>query len=343
MKAAYVYPISARDRGSDSRNPYIDDFVASVGENIRILNRDQPSEIGIFGVIGFLRRTDYIFLNWVENVPELRGGLAQALFVRVLLRLKTIMGIKIVWTMHNKISHSGKHLWAKKALFRDLLTYADHILVHAEEGIAFAESIAPGVSKKMLHIAHPVKDRRLSTPHEKTYDVLIWGTISPYKGVDAFLQYLISNSFSDRFRLHVAGEISSESYAREIRQYCQGTITLDERALGAAELSKLVQKSSVVLFTYTNASVLSSGALMDSIGYGARVIGPSIGAFRDLGSLGIISTYETFDDLMDKLEFYCGSQKSQLSNSNLDKFLVENSWEAFAETLLNALGNPTLP
>ena len=42
--------------------------------------------------------------------------------------------------------------------------------------------------------------------------------------------------------------------------------------------------SKSVLFTYAEGSVLSSGALMESLAYGLNVVAPNVGAFKDVMS-----------------------------------------------------------
>jgi hypothetical protein len=68
---------------------------------------------------------------------------------------------------------------------------------------------------------------------------------------------------------------------------------------------------------------------MDSIGFGANVLGPDVGAFSDLALEGIITVYKGQDDLIsiiDKLLQLIAADPIK----NLDAFLQENSWDNYA-------------
>ena len=69
---------------------------------------------------------------------------------------------------------------------------------------------------------------------------------------------------------------------------------------------------------------------MDSLGFGAKVIGPHVGAFADLAEDKIIKTFTAFDEI-DALLSHAGETGRNSEEVNLEKFLKENSWEQFAE------------
>jgi hypothetical protein len=71
---------------------------------------------------------------------------------------------------------------------------------------------------------------------------------------------------------------------------------------------------------------------MDSIGFGARVIGPDVGAFTDLAKEGIIKTYADTNELFAVLDEELS--KPVVHNSGqMNDFLQANSWSSFAENL----------
>ena len=67
------------------------------------------------------------------------------------------------------------------------------ILTHSEEGITFGEENYPEYAHKIKYLIHPLKEI-IQVKEEKTkkYDLLIWGSIYPYKGVVDFLSFLKS-------------------------------------------------------------------------------------------------------------------------------------------------------
>ena len=332
---AYLYPLTKR-LTTGVYNPYIDKFMDSTGSDIHYVNRAHPSNSGIFNLLGFLPYIDKVFLNWAEDIPEKTGGIMQSLFLLFLLKFRRLLGIKVVWTMHNKFSHSSKKLVLKKRLFKALLNRSDFILTHSKEGLSFAESILPGSSSKFFYYPHPVVPRKRHTSRPKKYDVLIWGTIAPYKGIDSFLAYMKEKNLLDKYRILITGKILSSEFHESIKIYEREKIKIENRFISNEELGELIGQSRIVLFTYSGSSVLSSGVLADSISYHASVLGPNVGAFAEMGEMGIIKTYDHFDQLVEILE-RIRENGNIPDHVKLEEFIHSHTWDHFGEALTNAM------
>jgi hypothetical protein len=76
---------------------------------------------------------------------------------------------------------------------------------------------------------------------------------------------------------------------------------------------------------------------MDSLGYGANIVGPDAGAFKDLRKENLIETFTGFDDLINKIDRQLASDGFNSSNHLTANFLNENSWDKFAEKLYHIL------
>ena len=87
------------------------------------------------------------------------------------------------------------------------------------------------------------------------------------------------------------------------------------------------------MFTYKGKSVLSSAALMYSLGHGANIIGPNVGAFRDLKEFNLINTYESYDDLLKKVQI----NENRVDLNKLNKFIEDNSWKNFTYNIYQIL------
>ncbi len=332
---AYLYPVTSR-LTTGVYNPYLDHFMDSTGYFINYLNRQQPSKSGILNIFRFLYRIDILFLNWAENIPDKKGGLIQSIFLLMLLRLKSVFGIKIIWTLHNKISHSPEKLFLKRKLFTALLKKSDFIITHSKEGILFAESLLPDSGRKIFCFPHPVVPKKNYNQKVKNYDILIWGTIAPYKGIDSFLAFLKKNDLLERYRILISGKILSPEFHEVIKKYERSNITIENRFISDKELGEFIGASRAVLFTYSRNSVLSSGALTDSLSYGASVIGPNIGAFSDMRELGIIQTYDDFDQLPDIMQ-NIGLSYNKNEDEKLQEFIRSHTWDRFSKALCNKM------
>lgn len=327
---AYIYPITNRLK-TGIYNPYLDNFIRSSENSFYFLNKEYPSDTGIFNLLRFIFKTDVIFLNWIENLPEKKGGFLQTVFFLALLRVSKLFGIKIVWTIHNKISHSSKHLFFKQLIFSEMLKRSDIIISHSKEGVRFAETLCPGVSQRIFYFPHPVIPvNGFSKTKNIEYDILIWGTLAPYKGIDSFLEFLQQNNSLQKYRILIAGRAVSDKFYKKIQKYASHNITIKDQFVDHEELSKLIHSSRIVLFTYSGNSVLSSGALMDSVANRALVIGPSRGAFAEMGSLGIIKTYNDFNDLLEILNSP-DELEMNISKDKINHFIHSHTWQQFSE------------
>jgi len=75
---------------------------------------------------------------------------------------------------------------------------------------------------------------------------------------------------------------------------------------------------------------------MDSLGYGATIIGPKVGAFADLEKLGIVTTYRSFEDLPNLLENELKTNDSRHKKA-LQTFLEQNTWSKYADHVAHLL------
>ena len=327
---AYIYPNSARLK-TGVYNPYLDNFTRFNGE-IHFLNAEKPSNTGIFDLVRYFRRADIIFLNWFENVPEKKFGIAQALFFFLLIPYFKISGKKIIWTLHNKLSHSRKHRFLKKRIFRGLMLYSDLIITHCTEGENFVKKYLPGKKKEVLVFPHPVAEinKDFIKPGNKKFDILIWGTLAPYKGVDKFLRLLKIKNLSDKFTIVIAGKVVDENYRTVLQAEITDKVIHHDRFLEEDELKHLVSESRITLFPYANDSVLSSGALMDSLSWGGNIIGPDKGAFADLRKEGLINTFRNYDELLQLLD----DLPENTDHAGIITYLEKITWKAFSSALL---------
>lgn len=234
--------------------------------------------------------------------------------------------------MHNKLSHTRQHERLKKKIFNRLIKKSDYIITHSSEGIDYIGGIEPRSKDSIHYWPHPVKDRRKKSSGEYKIDILIWGTLAPYKGILEFLQIVHQLNLEHKYRIFIVGKSSSKGYLESLSKFTNESIIIKDDFLDDNALQALICNSKTVLFTYAKSSILSSGALMDSIGFGARVIGPDVGAFTDLAKEGIIKTYADTNELFAVLDEELS--KPVVHNSGqMNDFLQANSWSSFAENL----------
>ena len=330
----YIYPITARFEEKYD-NPYIKDMTASLENFFVCVNKDKPSKVGIFNLCIYFFKTNLFHLNWIEDLPDKKGGFIQSLFFVVFLFLAKISNKKIIWTAHNKISHHKNHHKLKNFLIKLLARHSDYIITHSHEGVQFVNSLNGNPKKDPVHyIPHPIKPNILHSTDSPKYDLIIWGNIRPYKGIDLFLDYLAKQGLLEKYNILIVGKIDDPDYEKELQSYQSKTISILNQFVDNEKLQELIKESSIILFTYQKEYVLSSGALTDSVAYGKKVIGPDIGAFKDLKEAGLIHTYKNFDDLL-KLIDKLLNQNNQIDSANLNQYFANNSWSNYGKKLHN--------
>lgn len=324
--SAYIYPSEYRNDGKP--NIYIRNFVESCKEYCDFVNKNLMPHAGFFDILKFRNKIDILFLNWPEEVPERKGGLLQACFYIALVWYLKFKGVVVVWTLHNKVSHVVGKAKIKHFLRKFTARNADYIITHAREGLEVIRALAPK-NNNIRFFHHPVNPVIRIKKKEIKYDVLIWGLVSPYKGVDKFLEYLRTKNISN-ISVAVAGKIEGAAYREKILAFQNEHTFIFDRFVTNDELQELISESRLVLFTYLNYSILSSGALMDTIRYMPLIAGPACGAFNDLREEGLIYTYHDFDELLQILQ---NQQPVAPESLKFEHFINMNSWLVFGSRL----------
>jgi len=337
MKKVYFYPQFGYTT-ADSPNPYIVDFQRALSSHYTIINK-KPNYIGVLDFFKYLFKTDIYIFNWIEDLPVYRYGKLQSIFFLFFLMLCKLFNKKIIWVLHNKYSHFlNKNFWTD-LLYSVLMAFSDLILTHSKNGIEYGEDCYPKHAHKIKYICHPIKQpfpQQMSL--KKEYDFLIWGSISPYKGVLEFLEFAKKNKVMHTFKILVVGKCYDIGYKKLLKPLLSKNILLIDRYFEMEEITKLANQSRFILFTHKATSVLSSGTLIDSIRMQSRIIGPDIGANKDLKALSCIETYEKYEDILEINNRYLDVEK-QIDPNELEKFYKENNWEEFSSKIHELLKN----
>ena len=329
----FLYPFNDIQKTS-MKNSYQDNFIRNLENNpIKIVNKQ--TKYGIFDIIAHFNKTDIFYFNFIENLPQRRFGLLQSLFFLFILLFIKIFRKKIVWVLHNKISHSESFKIVKKVLMIIMLNTSNKIITLSKEGIEYGNKYTIK-QRKISFFNHPV-DNNLSSEInniDKDIDILIWGTITKYKGVGDFLEFLLLNEKLNHLKITIAGKIYDSELRKKITNYkIKSNLEIIDEFITDNVLVDLHKKSKSVLFTYKGKSVLSSAALMYSLGHGANIIGPNVGAFRDLKEFNLINTYESYDDLLKKVQI----NENRVDLNKLNKFIEDNSWKNFTYNIYQIL------
>src|SRR4051794_16833474 len=106
-KRLFIYP-NTSETYRKGGNSYIRNLVYYLSDAFTIVNR--KTSIGLLDMLLKLPKCDVIYFNWIEDIPDRRFGFLQVPVLAVILLLAKIRSIKIVWFIHNNVSHSRKHV-----------------------------------------------------------------------------------------------------------------------------------------------------------------------------------------------------------------------------------------
>ncbi len=332
MVRIYFYP-NIDPRISPSPSPYMPCFKRVLKKKYSIVNQKHLKN-GVLDMFKFFFKADLFLYSFIEDLILYRFGKFQVIFfVFFFLGIKTFRK-KTVWIMHNKYSHDKKrNLWTT-FMYSLMIKYSDLIITHSQAGVEFIEEKFPKSASKTKYLVHPVlQSFPKSEKREKKYDFFIWGTVYPYKGHLEFLEFLRDNELIDKYKVLIVGRCPWESYKEQLTTFVSDNIILDDNFYEIEEIAEMAMQSRFILFTHRPTSVLSSGALMDSIRMRTPIIGPNHGAFKDLSDYSFIQTYRDFDEI---LTFYEKSLDAHVSyEEELIDFYHSFSWDAFGEKFSN--------
>ena len=329
MTKLYFYPKIIL-KSSDVQNSYINDFENAIAVHHEVVNKEANSK-GVVDFFKYISKTDIFLFNWIEDIPRRKMGKLQVLFFVLFLSLVKIRKKKIIWILHNKYSHNlAKNRWTD-FMFKTMMKNSNLILTHSNEGIEFAKKKFPKDAHKIKYEIHPIKSKIASTPSSKKYDFLFWGSIHPYKDIVKFLEFIKAQKVIDSPKILIIGRCFDEDYKKLLQATLNEDMIFEDKFYDMEDIAQFASESKYILFTYNAGSVLSSGALMDSLRMNSQIIGPNHGAFKDLSHL---STVHVFDEYKDILSIYkCDSDDQESVKQELDDFFEENSWLRFADKI----------
>lgn len=204
-----------------------------------------------------------------------------------------LIGVRLVWTIHDISHHEAYHPRVELALSRMLFRMADALIVHSNAARKAVERqwnvtcddrvfvIPHGdyIGSYPNHANRNAAREKLRVSPGKLV-ILFLGIIRPYKGVLELIDAFKGLSASD-IELVIAGKPLSDEFSEKISSaigsaaeihYFPGHVKDDE-------IQDYFNAADVVVFPYTKA--LTSGALILAMSFGRACIAPRMGALED--------------------------------------------------------------
>lgn len=323
----YFYP--NYDSKQEDANPYVNNFLGSIEGYVEI-SKNQ-NRVKLPRGLDFLRHSflnDAYIVNWLEDIDTFAFGSFQAIMTIVGLLIIHLRQKKLIWMYHNIHPHRGETFWSnqiKKYLYR----YADIIIAHSLEAKLYAEK---HTKNKVIYKCHPMSELKIKEWNGNVdyCDILIWGSIYPYKGLYEFIR--IKEIQKSDLTIKIVGRCKDVNLANKIQSLCTNRIKFENRVASFDEVAALCKKSSFVLFPYVGDSISSSGVLIDTLCMGGIPVGPNRGAFADLAKEGCCITYDNPIEILTIKE-----NINRVDKERVREFCNNNSWSAFGQYVLGLL------
>lgn len=304
-------------------NPYQKLLYASARNKVEILSgdidaairliEDLPNLGGAAGSMTFhLHWLNFLFVG-IED-PEQAEKIKDHFIGR--LRKFTSLGGRLVWTIHNTLSHDSPFIDIERDLSEQIVELADTLHLHSEASIEEVEeafaldrskiTISPHGSYVGTYPDFVTKDdARALLGYEKTDDIVLFtGQIRPYKGTNQLIEAM-RTILRDRpkARLVLAGAAQINPLKEldpHLSDFEKSRIDLSNRFLDDMEMQVFFRAADIAVYPYNK--VLTSGSLLLALSFGVPTVVPEVGMTRETLSSGPGAAGEHYSSTSQSLE-----------------------------------------
>lgn len=174
---------------------------------------------------------------------------------------------------------------------------------------------------------------------EPEWDVLIWGSMHPYKGILEFLELFAGSDHKNRLRVLVWGRFSDEAYYRACLKVSPPSVVIRNEVVPDDALMAAQNGARVILFPYSAQSILSSGALMTSLNSAAAIVGPDVGSFRDLAKEGMVVTFGETNEMLAAIDRARSLEDRPALVEKRRTFFAAHSWASQCQKIARIIAN----
>jgi len=325
MKRVYVSPSATRKAGYSNR--YFLHLKRELALYFDVLEADDaPCTMQSGALLRNSFKADVAVLSFVENIAFHRLAALQTCIALVALNIMRLRKCRIVFIFHNPSPHQGGNALSRVLTDR-LFRFADLVVAHSSNTACIARERV--VEHKVLYFPHPCEAPLVAPAGERT-DVLIWGTVLPYKGVEEFVSDGAVRASG--LKIKVLGACPDPALAGRIHGLENDNIRFEQRRAEMDEIAASVAGSRFVLFPYLPGSISGSGTLVDTLRFGGNPVGPDVGAFRELAERGLCKVYHSTEELLEILR-----SGWVADNEKVAGYLSANSWPAFVKAITDRL------
>jgi len=272
--------------------------------------------------------TDLVIINWWTLFWQ--PGMA---VLSIGLKRK---GIRTVFLCHNLFDHSSKGI--KTSVPKVLLKTSANYIVHSKE----LQQQLMGINKdsKVMLRLHPIYNQFPSADVEfekrGRLEVLFFGFIRPYKGLDDLLK-AVELAGRDDVYLTISGEVwgDKEDLIKKINSYDIKNIDLNLKYSDEQSVANMFERADIVILPYRSAT--GSGVVALAYNYGKPVLSTNVGGLKEAiipGRTGWLVPPNSPEDIAKIISVITREETMKMRRS-VEKFCEENSWDNFAKAIID--------
>ncbi|GAB4114378.1 MAG: glycosyltransferase [Candidatus Caldatribacteriota bacterium] len=308
---------------------------------------------GIYRIFSLLRssfshwRPDILHLHW--HHPFLLGSnmtktiIKSVSFIAELLLLK-LLGVKIVWTVHNITNYEEKFRSMELFFSKILSRLCNKIIVHSPAakkkvievyGVNryFSIVVIPhgNYINSYKNVVNKSEARNQLKMGVENLIYLYFGQIRPYKGIPKLVE-AFKELNCPQAKLLIAGKPLNNKIAQDILKRCGENENIDTffEFIPDDEIQTYMNAADVVVLPYRD--FLTSGAVILAMSFGRPIIGPAIGSMLDVlddkGSI-IYNPLEK-DGLLKAMKKALGADLKRMGNHNFE-LAKQFQWDDIAK------------
>lgn len=270
-------------------------------------------------------------------------------------------GGRIVWTLHNVISHDSRFPSLEIALSRRLVELAHRLHLHSEGSVPEIEKTFALPRKKIRISRHGSyrgaypdfvsrRAAREALELDEADDVILFtGQLRGYKGVETLI-----SAFRDILARHpralllIAGDVKTDPFTDLVPALSEAErarIRVTGRFIGDMELELYFRAADVAVYPYRR--ILTSGSLLLAISFGVPVVIPEVGMTREVlggrdagvlydGEAGEAALIAALEQILARK----GAGSLNAMGQAAEALADELDWPDFRDTVLNEQDGP---
>ncbi|WP_157572907.1 glycosyltransferase [Halogranum rubrum] len=331
-------------------NPYQQELRAALNDqHVTVRTGDHEAPLPLLqSVVG--DRPDVLHLHWAHSLFVMHNKLVTlVLGLRLLFELTVckLMGVPIVWTVHNTLDHERRHPLIELTVRRVVARLCDGFITHgkhAREEVIDVYDISPTDASRVAVVPHgnyigsypdDVSRREareaLSLPDDATV-YLHFGNIRPYKGVTRLVETFGEMDDPDSHLLLAGRPPTNPDDRARLFGLCERTdrVHTNFGFVPDDEIQHYFAASDAVVLPFER--VLTSGSAVLAMSFGRPVVAPRMGCLPDTLSEKNDLLYDSDDPegLRRQMQRVRDEDLSAVGSSNRIQ-AIQNDWGTAAE------------